>query len=95
MVKEIRSNKWPVVILDPQLMALNVIARDRDGVESYIVHAMRHAGKTKRDYIMFACNTGGHWIAVVISLAWACVWYLDSYRMAAYESSILTEVLDR
>ena len=43
---------------------------------------------------MFAHNTGGHWILVVIIPKWNKALYFDSQRSKARDYSVLKEVIN-
>ena len=74
---------WPVQVLDPQMLALGVLRADEDG--SICNHVAT---------VMFACNTGGHWVVVVISVKWGIVWYLDSNEHNIYNVDIIKTMLN-
>ncbi|TVU01375.1 hypothetical protein EJB05_53144, partial [Eragrostis curvula] len=97
MHKESKNNNWPIAVLDPQMLVLSVIKDDKDGeVVTYVAKAISQSSKTK-EFLMFPCNTGGHWIAVIIFLKWKTIYYLDSLLHSGtnYDIEILTDLLDR
>ncbi|TVU26402.1 hypothetical protein EJB05_28948, partial [Eragrostis curvula] len=81
-----------VAILDPQSMTFQVIVNDREYTRSYVEKAMSLANFSKKEFLMFGCNTGGHWVAVVISLKWSTVWYM--YSENEKQVDILAELFD-
>lgn len=94
--KEAESKGWPVQILDPQPLTLSVVASDKDGlICNYVAKVMSISLKRKKDFLMFTCNTGGHWIVVVISLRWGTVWYVDSNQPSIYDIDIMKTMLDK
>ena len=48
----------------------------------------------RKKLIMFAHNTGGHWILVVIIPKWNKALYFDSQRSKARDYSVLKEVIN-
>ncbi|TVU41471.1 hypothetical protein EJB05_14992, partial [Eragrostis curvula] len=96
MQQEIKKNNWPVTVLDPQMLVLvlSVIKDDKDGeVDTYMARAISQSSKTK-EFLMFPCNTGGHWIAVIVIPKWKTVYYMDSIFEQEYDIKILTDMLD-
>ena len=61
LVKEAEKKGWPVQVLDPQMLALGVVRADEDGsICNHVATVMSNSTKSKKEFIMFACNTGGH-----------------------------------
>jgi hypothetical protein len=81
-----------VGFLDPELMSLATKTSDRSYVVGYVTKAYKKYAKKK--LIMFAHNTNGHWISVVISPKWKRALYFDSQRSKARDHSVLKEVLN-
>jgi len=48
----------------------------------------------KKEYVMFAYNSGGHWIAFIIIPKWLKVLYLDSNRGRKTDLIGLKPVID-
>ena len=72
LVKEVEKKGWPVQVLDPRMLALGVVRRDEDGsICNHVATMMSNSAKSKKEFIVFACNAGGHWVVVVISVKWA------------------------
>lgn len=78
--------------LDPELMSLSTITSDRSYVVNYVAKAMQKYVKKK--LIMFAHNTIGHWVLVVVIPKWKKVLYFDSLRSQARDHKQLKEVLN-
>ena len=94
LVKEAERKEWPLQVLDPQMLALGVVRRDEDGrICNHVATVMSNSAKSKKEFIMFACNTGGHCIVVEISVKWGIVWYLDSNEQSTYDVDILKTML--
>jgi amino-acid N-acetyltransferase len=82
----------PVGLLDPDPLSIETLTTDRDYSVRYLEKGLRkHANK---DYVMFAHNCGGHWIAVVIISKWGKVLYLDSIRGSKKDLSGLKSLID-
>ena len=78
------------------MLALGVVRRDEDGrICNHVATVMSNSVKSKKEFIMFACNTDGHWVVVVISVKWATVWYLDSNEQSTYDVDILKTMLNK
>jgi hypothetical protein len=72
-------------------MSLATINLDRSYVVGYVTKALQKYAKKK--LIMFARDTGGHWILVVIIPKWKKALYFDSERLKPCNHSVLKEVL--
>ena len=60
LVKEGERKGWPVQVLDPQMLTLGVVRADEDiSICNHVATMMSNSTKTKKEFIMFACNTGG------------------------------------
>ncbi|TVU49014.1 hypothetical protein EJB05_00305, partial [Eragrostis curvula] len=75
MVQEAQRSQVSVAYLDPQ--SISTITHERAFVISYLTKAFNCFHKAKK-FIVFAYNTGGHWVLVLVCLRWAKVLYLDS-----------------
>jgi hypothetical protein len=73
-------------------MSLATINLDRSYVVGYVTKALQKYAKKK--LIMFARDTGGHWILVVIIPKWKKALYFDSQRSKASDHNVLKEVLN-
>ena len=60
--------KEPFKFLDPQIMIISMMEQDRESVVGYVARVISHF--SKKDYMMAAHHTGGHWILLVISPKW-------------------------
>jgi amino-acid N-acetyltransferase len=89
LIQETRK-KEPFGFLDPQNMMISLMEQQREFVVEYVARAMSHF--SKRDYLMAAHNTGGHWILLVITTKWNLIWYLDSSRQHDY--TFVKQILD-
>jgi hypothetical protein len=96
LVVEAKAKDIPVGFLDPQLMSLDSIKLDRAAVLKYVQKAFTKY--TKKEYIMFAYNSGGlaggHWIVVIVIQKWNKVIYLDSNRSVNHDFSMLKLLID-
>ncbi|CAL4924945.1 unnamed protein product [Urochloa decumbens] len=92
MISETKARTVPVGFLDPELMSLSTITSDRSYVVNYVAKAMKKYVKKK--LIMFAHNTIGHWVSVVVIPKWKKVLYFDSLRRQARDHKQLKEVLN-
>jgi amino-acid N-acetyltransferase len=96
LVVEAKAKDIPVGFLDPQLMSLDNIKLDRAAVLKYVQKAFTKY--TKKEYIMFAYNSGGlasgHWIVVIVIQKWNKVIYLDSNRSRNHDFSMLKLLID-
>jgi hypothetical protein len=80
-----------VGFLDSELMSLATINLDKSYVVGYVAKVLQKY--TKKKLIMFAHNTGGHWILVVIISKWKKTLYFDSQRSKPRDHSVLKVVL--
>ena len=87
LVVEAKAKDIHVGFLDPQVMSLDSITFDRDKVLQYVQKAFTKY--TKNDYIMFAYNSGGHLVVVIVIQKWNKVIYLDSNRSENHDFSML------
>ncbi|CAL5089802.1 unnamed protein product [Urochloa decumbens] len=92
MISETKAKTVPVGFLDPELMSLSTITSDRSYVVNYVAKAMQKYVKKK--LIMFAHNTIGHWVLVVVIPKWKKVLYFDSLRSQGRDHKQLKEVLN-
>ncbi|CAL4933211.1 unnamed protein product [Urochloa decumbens] len=92
MIFEAKAKIVPVGFLDPELMSLSTITSDRSYVVNYVAKALQKYVKQK--LIMFAHNTIGHWVLVVVIPKWKKVLYFDSLRTQARDHKQLKEVLN-
>ncbi|CAL5006642.1 unnamed protein product [Urochloa decumbens] len=92
MISETKARTVPVGFLDPELMSLSTITSDISYVVNYVAKAMQKYVKKK--LIMFAHNTMGHWVLVVVISKWKKVLYFDSLRSQARDHKQLKEVLN-
>jgi hypothetical protein len=96
LVVEAKAKDIPVGFLDPQLMSLDSIKLDRAAVLKYVQKAFTKY--TKKEYIMFAYNSGGlaggHWIVVIVIQKWNKVIYLDSNKSGNHDFSMLKLLID-
>ncbi|TVU33801.1 hypothetical protein EJB05_15609 [Eragrostis curvula] len=88
LAQKVQIENKPVAVLDPQCMSFSVIEKERSFTISYVEKALSLANFSKKKYLMFACNTGGHWIAVVLSIKWCTVWYIDSMKGNKFDTLI-------
>ena len=92
MIVETREKSVPVGFLDPELMSMSTMDQDRSYVVEYLGKTLHKFARKK--LIMFAHNTGGHWILVVIIPKWNKALYFDSERYKAHNYSVLKEVIN-
>ena len=92
MIKETKAKSVPVGFLDPQMMSLSTINQDRSYVVDYVTKALQKYARKR--LIMFAHNTVGHWILVVIMPKWRKALYFDSQRSKSCDHSVLKQALD-
>ena len=91
MIAETKAKSVPVGFLDPEMMSVSALAFDRSFVVS---HVAKIFGKfAKKKLIMFAHNSGGHWITVVIIPKFHKVLYFDSIRSKPLDLSSLKDVI--
>ncbi|XP_021309182.1 uncharacterized protein LOC110432717 [Sorghum bicolor] len=89
---EAKAKDIPVGFLDPQLMSLDSIKFDRAAVLQYVQKAFtKYTGK---DFIMFAYNSGGHWVVLIVIQKWNKVIYLDSNKSGNHDFSMLKLLID-
>jgi amino-acid N-acetyltransferase len=82
----------PIGLIDPDLVSIKTMSADRDYSVRYLEYCLRkHA---KKNFVMFAYNCGGHYIAIVIVPKWQKVLYLDSNRGRASDLSLLKSMID-
>ena len=89
---ETKAKYVPVGILDPQMMSLSTMNQDRFYVVDYVTKALQKCARKR--LIMFAHNTVGHCILVVIIPKWRKTLYFDSQRSKACDHSVLKQALD-
>ena len=89
---EAKAKDIPVGFLDPQLMSLDSIKFDRAAVLQYVQKAFTKY--TSKDFIMFAYNSGGHWVVVIVIQKWNKVIYLDSNKSGNHDFSMLKLLID-
>ena len=82
----------PVGFLDPKLMSMSSINQDRSYVVDYMSKALQKHARKK--LIMFAHNTIGHWILVVIIPMLRKALYIDSERSNVHDHNMLKEALN-
>ena len=87
-----KAKSMPVGFLDPQMMSLSTMNQDRSYVVDYVTKALQKCSRKR--LIMFAHNTVGHWILVVIMLKWRKALYFDSQRSKSCDHSVLKQALD-
>ncbi|CAN6356066.1 unnamed protein product [Urochloa humidicola] len=92
LILEIKEKSVPVGFFDPEMMSLSTITSNISYVVDYVTKAMHKYVKKK--LIMFAHNTNGHWILVVIIPKWNKVLYFDSLRTKALDHKQLKGVLN-
>ena len=92
MIKETKEKSVPVGFLDLETMSMSTMNEDRSYVVDYMTKAMQKMARKK--LIMFAHNTVGHWILVVIIPKWRKALYFDSQRSKACDHSVLKQTLD-
>ena len=92
MIVETREKSVPVGFLDPELMSMSTMDQDRSYVVEYLGKTLHKFARKK--LIMFAHNTGGHWILVVIIPKWNKALYFDSQRSKMRDYSVLKEVIN-
>ena len=81
-----------VGLLDPEPLAVSTIKEDKDFSSSYLEFGLKkHLDK---NFVMFAYNTGHHWLAVVIALKWKKVFYIESSHGHEPELRLLKELID-
>ena len=78
--------------LGSQLMSLDSIQFDGAAVLQYVQNAFTKY--TRKDYIMFAYNSGGHLVVVIVIQKWNKVIYLDSNRSGNHDFSMLKLLID-
>ena len=64
MIKETKEKSVPLGFLDPETMSMSTMNEDRSYVVDYMTKAMQKLAWKK--LVMFAHNTVGHWILVVL-----------------------------
>ena len=89
---ETREKSVPVGFLDPKLMSISTMDQERSYVVEYLGKALYKFARKK--LIMFAHNTGDHWILVVIIPKWNKALYFDSERSKARDYSVIEEVIN-
>ena len=92
MIKETKEKSVPVGFLDLETMSMSTMNEDRSYVVDYVTKALQKYARKR--LIMFAHNTVGHWILVVISPKWRKALYFDSERSKARNHSLLKQALD-
>ncbi|RLN28319.1 hypothetical protein C2845_PM05G17070 [Panicum miliaceum] len=92
MVQETKEWPAPVGFLDPELMPLSTIRSCPSYVVEYVTKALQKHSKKK--FIMFAHNTIGHWVLVIIIPKWKKVLYFNSLRSQARDHLSLKEVIN-
>jgi hypothetical protein len=88
---ETKAKSVSVGFLDLELTFLATISLDRSYVVVYVTKALQ---KYTNKLIMFAHNTIGRWILVVIIPKWKKALYFDSQRSKASDHNVLKEVLN-
>ena len=68
----------PVGNIDPNPVSIKTMNTDRGYSMDYLEYCLRKYSKKK--FVMFADNYGGHWIVVNIARMWHKVIHLDSNR---------------
>ena len=91
MIKETKEKSVPVGFLDLETMSMSTMNEDRSYVVDYMTKAMQKMARKK--LIMFAHNTVGHWIVVIIP-KWRKALYFDSQRSKACDHNVLKQALD-
>ena len=89
---ETREKSVPVGFLDPELMSMSTMNQDTSYVVEYLGKVLQKFARKK--LIMFAHNTGDHWILVVIIPKWNKALYFDSERSKARDYSVIEEVIN-
>ena len=89
---ETREKSVPVGFLDPKLMSISTMDQERSYVVEYLEKTLHKFARKK--LIMFAHNTCGHWILVIIIPKWNKILYFDSQRFKARDYSVLKEVIN-
>uniref|UniRef100_K3Y123 Ubiquitin-like protease family profile domain-containing protein n=1 Tax=Setaria italica TaxID=4555 RepID=K3Y123_SETIT len=92
MVVETKAKAVAVGFLDPELMSLSTITSNKSYVVEYVTKAFQHYAKKKM--VIFAHNTGGHWISVVVIPKCSKAFYIDSLRGRGRDHSKLKDVLN-
>ncbi|CAL4906881.1 unnamed protein product [Urochloa decumbens] len=92
MVRATKMKSLPVGFLDPEVMSLSTIRADKSYVLDYLAKAFKIFHK--KECIMFAHNTIGHWILVAVIPKWGKLFYFDSIRAQAREHASLKEVIN-
>ena len=92
MIVETRKKSVPVGFLDPELMSMSTMDQERSYVVEYLGKTLHKFARKK--LIMFAHNTCGHWILVIIIPKWNKTLYFDSQRFKARDYSVLKEVIN-
>ena len=82
----------PVGLIDPDPVSIKTMSADRGYSVGYLEYCLRKYAK--KNFVMFAHNCGGHWIAVVIVPKWQKVLYLDSNRGRALDLCPLKSMID-
>lgn len=95
MAQTVREDGLPVAILDPQMFSRSCIRSNESFVVDYVKSAFNHYAMEADSVIMFAHNTGGHWLLVVIIPKWKKVLYLDSDRSKQRDHALLKSVINQ
>ena len=80
MVQKVMEDGLPVGIMEPQVFLKSNIRCNESAVVDYVKSVFNRYAKERDSLIMFAHNTGDHWLLVVVIPKWNKVVYLDSDR---------------
>ena len=82
----------PIGLIDLDLVLIKTMSVDRCYSVGYLKYCLKKY--SKKNFVMFAHNCGGHWIVVVIVPKWHKVLYLDSNRGRVSDLSPLKSMID-
>jgi len=68
LIVEARAKDVNVGIIDLDPMSIKTMNTDRSYSVGYLEYCLRKYAK--KNFVMFAHNYGGHWIAVIIARMW-------------------------
>ena len=83
----------PVGIIDLDLVSIKTMNTDRHYSMVYLEYCLRKYAQ--KNFVMFAHNCGGHWIAVIIAQMWQEVIYLDSNTGNRLDLTHIQYVIDK